>query len=82
MKNFERLRPFSLPLQHFKFSTDIPFFFLNLFQDIDKDHEYYAFKYIKDKPVSDLKGDMFLQIHKAKEEGYIEITIGIDLGHG
>ncbi|CAB4018053.1 Transcription elongation factor SPT6 [Paramuricea clavata] len=51
-------------------------------KDIDKDHEYYPFKYLKDKPVADLKGDMFLQIHKAKEEGYIELKIGIDLGQG
>ena len=58
------------------------FIFSFLFQDIDKDHEYYPFKYIKDKPVADLKGDMFLQIHKAKEEGYIELKMGIDLGQG
>ncbi|XP_046863856.1 transcription elongation factor SPT6-like [Xenia sp. Carnegie-2017] len=51
-------------------------------KEIDRDHECYSFKYIKNKPVSDLRGDIFLQMHKAKEEGLIQLDIGIDLDRG
>ena len=38
-----------------------------------------TFKYIKNKPVKDLKGDQFLRMCKAEEDGLLTISIGIDL---
>ena len=36
-------------------------------------------KYIKNKPVKDLKGDQFLLMCKAEEDGLLTVSIGIDL---
>ena len=54
----------------------MPFLF---HQEIDESHSCCTFKYIKNKPVKDLKGDQFLRFCKAEEDGLLTISIGIDL---
>ncbi|CAH3024911.1 unnamed protein product [Porites evermanni] len=48
-------------------------------KEIDESHSCSTFKYIKNKPVKDLKGDQFLRMCKAEEDGLLTISIGIDL---
>jgi len=39
----------------------------------------YGFKYLKNKPVRDLKGDQFLRIVQAEQDGLLITAIRIDL---
>ena len=48
-------------------------------QEIDESHLCSTFKYIKNKPVKELKGDQFLRMCKAEEDGLLTINIEIDL---
>lgn len=48
-------------------------------QEIDESHLCSTFKYIKNKPVKELKGDQFLRMCKAEEDGLLIINIEIDL---
>jgi len=48
-------------------------------KEIDESHSCSTFKYIKHKPVNDLKGDQFLRMCKAEEDGLLTISLGIDL---
>lgn len=41
---------------------------------IDESHAIFSMKYIKDKPVRDLKGNDFLNLSIAEDEKLIEIT--------
>lgn len=48
-------------------------------KEIDESHLCSTFKYIKNKPVKELKGDQFLRMCKAEEDGLLTINIEIDL---
>ena len=50
-----------------------------LHQEIDESHSCSTFKYIKNKAVKDLKGDQFLRMCKAEEDGLLTVSVGIDL---
>lgn len=41
---------------------------------IDENHDIFTMKYIKDKPIRDLKGDEFLKLSIAEDEKLIEIS--------
>ncbi|KAK6192106.1 hypothetical protein SNE40_003644 [Patella caerulea] len=47
-------------------------------KEIDEAHGCYPMKYIKNKPVKDLKDDQYLKLHMAEEEGLLKISIMID----
>ncbi|XP_050409437.2 transcription elongation factor SPT6 [Patella vulgata] len=47
-------------------------------KEIDEAHSCYPMKYIKNKPVKDLKDDQYLKLHMAEEEGLLKISIMID----
>ncbi|KAJ8312685.1 hypothetical protein KUTeg_010058 [Tegillarca granosa] len=47
-------------------------------KEIDESHACYPVKYVKNKPVKDLRDDMFLKLHMAEEEGLITMGITID----
>uniref|UniRef100_H9GNT7 SPT6 homolog, histone chaperone and transcription elongation factor n=1 Tax=Anolis carolinensis TaxID=28377 RepID=H9GNT7_ANOCA len=49
------------------------------FRDIDEAHYAYSFKYLKNKPVKELRDDQFLKICLAKDEGLLAIDICIDM---
>ncbi|TRY62957.1 hypothetical protein TCAL_10880 [Tigriopus californicus] len=48
-------------------------------KDIDEDHECYAMKYLKDKPVRDLKDDQWIRLTQAEEQKIMTIELGQDL---
>lgn len=48
-------------------------------QDVDEAHYAYSFKYLKNKPVKELRDDQFLKIGLAEEEGLLTIDISIDM---
>jgi transcription elongation factor SPT6 len=48
-------------------------------QEIDENHECYAFKYLKDKPVRELANEQWLKMMVAEEAKMIDITIAKEL---
>ena len=51
-------------------------------QLIDDTHPCYAFKYLKNKPVRDLRGDDFLKIEQAESDHLIEVKVSVDIDYG
>ncbi|KAG8195803.1 hypothetical protein JTE90_004806 [Oedothorax gibbosus] len=57
-------------------------------KEIDENHACYSMKYLKNKPVKDLRGDQFLKLHMAERDGFLTIEIGLERqgergsGHG
>lgn len=49
---------------------------------IDESHPCNAFKYLKNKPVRDLRGDDFLKIEQAESENLIDVKVSIDIDYG
>ena len=47
-------------------------------KEIDESHPCYAYKYLRNKPVADLRKDQFLQINLVKEAGLVEARFTID----
>uniref|UniRef100_A0A2K6TY16 SPT6 homolog, histone chaperone and transcription elongation factor n=1 Tax=Saimiri boliviensis boliviensis TaxID=39432 RepID=A0A2K6TY16_SAIBB len=48
-------------------------------KDVDEAHYAYSFKYLKNKPVKELRDDQFLKICLAEDEGLLTIDISIDM---
>uniref|UniRef100_A0A7M4G146 Transcription elongation factor SPT6 n=1 Tax=Crocodylus porosus TaxID=8502 RepID=A0A7M4G146_CROPO len=48
-------------------------------KDVDEAHYAYSFKYLKNKPVKELRDDQFLKTFLAEEEGFLTIDISIDM---
>lgn len=48
-------------------------------KEIDEAHFAYAFKYLKNKPVKELRDEQFLKMCIAEEEGLITMEISIDM---
>ncbi|XP_077150467.1 transcription elongation factor SPT6 [Ranitomeya variabilis] len=48
-------------------------------KEIDEAHFAYAFKYLKNKPVKELRDEQFLKMCIAEDEGLITIEISIDM---
>ncbi|XP_058416248.1 transcription elongation factor SPT6 isoform X2 [Diceros bicornis minor] len=48
-------------------------------KDVDEAHYAYSFKYLKNKPVKELRDDQFLRICLAEDEGLLTIDISIDM---
>ncbi|XP_053313046.1 transcription elongation factor SPT6 [Spea bombifrons] len=48
-------------------------------KEIDEAHYAYAFKYLKNKPVKELRDEQFLKMCIAEDEGLITIEISIDM---
>ncbi|PKU37528.1 transcription elongation factor spt6 [Limosa lapponica baueri] len=48
-------------------------------KDIDEAHYAYSFKYLKNKPVKELRDDQFLKMSLAEEEALLTIDISIDM---
>jgi len=48
-------------------------------KEIDENHPCYSIKYLKDKPVRDLSGDMFLKLHMAEQEKLLTLTLSEDI---
>jgi transcription elongation factor SPT6 len=48
-------------------------------KEIDESHDCYAMKYLKDKPVRELKEDQWLRLTQAEEQKLITITLGEDI---
>jgi transcription elongation factor SPT6 len=48
-------------------------------KEIDEWHECSAFKYLKNKPVKTLRGDQFLRMTQAEQDGLLKISISIDM---
>ncbi|MBV96199.1 Transcription elongation factor SPT6, partial [Eschrichtius robustus] len=48
-------------------------------KDVDEAHYSYSFKYLKNKPVKELRDDQFLKICLAEDEGLLTIDISIDM---
>uniref|UniRef100_A0A8C5VKG5 Transcription elongation factor SPT6 n=1 Tax=Microcebus murinus TaxID=30608 RepID=A0A8C5VKG5_MICMU len=48
-------------------------------KDVDEAHYAYSFKYLKNKPVKELRDDHFLKIVLAEDEGLLTIDISIDM---
>ena len=51
-------------------------------QLIDDTHPCYSMKYIRNKPVRDLKEDEYLRLAQAEEDHMLELKISIDLEQG
>ena len=49
---------------------------------LDDSHPCYSMKYLRNKPVRELKGDEFLKLFQAENERLIEIKISVDLDLG
>lgn len=49
---------------------------------LDDSHPCYSMKYLRNKPVRELKGDEFLKLIQAENERLIEIKISVDLDLG
>ena len=47
-------------------------------QMIDDSHPCYSIKYLRNKPLKELKGDEFLKLVQAEEERLVEMKISID----
>ncbi|GFR31977.1 transcription elongation factor SPT6 [Trichonephila clavata] len=47
-------------------------------KEIDENHPCYSFKYLKNKPVQDLRGDQFLKLTMAERDGFLTIDIAMD----
>ena len=45
---------------------------------IDESHQCFAFKYVTNKNVRDLRDDQYLKIHQAVEDGLLEMDIHLD----
>ena len=52
--------------------------FAHIFQLIDEAHPCYAQKYLKDKPVRNMKDEQFLKLVMAEEEQMLTITLTMD----
>ncbi|EDO33602.1 predicted protein [Nematostella vectensis] len=50
-------------------------------KEIDESHPCYTFKYLKQKPVRDLRGDQYLKLSMAEAEGLLNISISIDIAN-
>uniref|UniRef100_A0A2K6E9W2 Transcription elongation factor SPT6 n=1 Tax=Macaca nemestrina TaxID=9545 RepID=A0A2K6E9W2_MACNE len=48
-------------------------------KDVDEAHYAYSFKYLKNKPVKELRDDQFLKICLAEDEGLLTTDISIDM---
>lgn len=48
-------------------------------QVIDDIHSCISMKYLRNKPVRELKGDEFLRLHLAEQDHLLEMKITIDL---
>uniref|UniRef100_A0A8C5RCP7 SPT6 homolog, histone chaperone and transcription elongation factor n=1 Tax=Laticauda laticaudata TaxID=8630 RepID=A0A8C5RCP7_LATLA len=48
-------------------------------RDVDEAHYAYSFKYLKNKPVKELRDEQFLKISLAKEENLLTIDISVDM---
>lgn len=48
-------------------------------QEIDEAHFAYTFKYLKNKPVKELRDEQFLKMFIAEDEGLITSEINIDM---
>ncbi|GIX89466.1 transcription elongation factor SPT6 [Caerostris darwini] len=51
-------------------------------KEIDENHPCYSFKYLKFKPVMDLRGDQFLKLYMAERDGFLTTDIAIDKPNG
>ena len=47
-------------------------------QVIDEHHNCYTIKYLRNKPVRELKGDEFLRLHLAEQDHLLEVKLAID----
>ncbi|UYV64588.1 SUPT6H [Cordylochernes scorpioides] len=47
-------------------------------KEIDENHPCYTYRYLRNKPIRYLNGEMFLQIHLAQEEGLLEFQISME----
>ncbi len=45
-------------------------------KEIDENHDCYTMKYLKNKPIRDLKGDHWLKLMQAEEQKLLEIKLG------
>lgn len=54
-------------------------YFTALLQVIDENHPISSCKYLRNKPVRELKGDEFLRLTQAETDGLIILKIGIDV---
>uniref|UniRef100_A0A8C6X1E5 SPT6 homolog, histone chaperone and transcription elongation factor n=1 Tax=Naja naja TaxID=35670 RepID=A0A8C6X1E5_NAJNA len=48
-------------------------------KDVDEAHYAYSFKYLKNKPVKELRDEQFLKISLAREENLLTIDISVDM---
>nr|XP_014354517.1 PREDICTED: transcription elongation factor SPT6 isoform X2 [Latimeria chalumnae] len=48
-------------------------------KDIDEAHYAYSFKYLKNKPVKEVRDDQFLKMCMSEEEGLLSIEFSIDM---
>jgi transcription elongation factor SPT6 len=48
-------------------------------KEIDENHPCYSFKYLKEKPVRDLSGEMFLKLHMAEQEKLLTLSLSEDI---
>ncbi|GIY83000.1 transcription elongation factor SPT6 [Caerostris extrusa] len=51
-------------------------------KEIDENHPCFSFKYLKFKPVMDLRGDQFLKLYMAERDGFLITDIAIDKPNG
>ena len=47
-------------------------------QMVDDSHPCYSMKYLRNKPIKELKGDEFLKLVQAEEDRLLEVKISID----
>ncbi|XP_071094189.1 transcription elongation factor SPT6-like [Haliotis cracherodii] len=47
-------------------------------KEIDEGHSCYTLKYVRNKPVKDLRDEQFLRLTQAEEEGLLTLSISID----
>ena len=45
---------------------------------IDENHNCYTIKYLRNKPVRELKGDEFLRLHLAEQDHLLEMKLSVD----
>ncbi len=46
---------------------------------IDESHPCCPFKYLKNKPVREFKGEEFLHLAQAEKDGLVQIKISVDI---
>ncbi|GIX74854.1 transcription elongation factor SPT6 [Caerostris extrusa] len=51
-------------------------------KEIDENHPCFSFKYLKYKPIMDLRGDQFLKLYMAERDGFLTMDIVIDKPDG